>query len=272
MSLQKVHPSQINGGTAPQGQVLGKVTEERVGFFDPTNPIGQEQGLSIQFDSITGTLTITDSNGEQASASGLPTADQMKMGRQGPQGSTGLPGRPGRQGRDGKNGDPGCPGPRGAPGRQGPTGNTGPIGPTGDTGVPGPTGPTGPTGNPGRDAIIDEFLTSPVVDPITNAPILGAYVGSNKNPNTGFIQNFGRHKAPSSNNTVSVTFNTPFINKCVALNITFLNGSTNQARTFRIYNLDSSAVNENLLLGGFMLKSDGLNSAAWDFFYSAEGH
>lgn len=271
MALQQVHPSQISGGTAPVGNVLGKITEQRVGFLDPTNPTGQNTALSISFDQVTGTLTIVDSDGQQASADGFPTADQMRLGRTGPQGSTGLPGRPGTSGRDGKDGEMGCPGPRGYPGRPGPTGNTGPIGPTGDTGIPGPTGPTGPTGQPGRDAIIDEFVTSPVVDPITKEPIIGAYIGSNKNPNTGFIQNFGRHKAPASNNTVSVAFNTPFINKCVALNITFLNGTTNQARTFRIYNLDSSAVNENVLLGGFMLKSDGINSTAWDFFYSAEG-
>ncbi len=271
MALQKVNPSLIHGGTAAVGDVLGKVTQTDVGFMKPGEKPGSDTSISLEFDSTTGTLTFIGSNGEQATTSGLPTADQMKLGRQGPQGQPGRPGTPGNPGRNGLDGDPGCPGPRGAPGRPGPTGNTGAIGPTGETGSPGPTGPTGPTGVPGRDSQINEYVVSQLVDPNTNEPIVGAYIGSERDPNTGYTRNFGRIRFPASDSTISIVFNSPFINRCVALNITFLNAATNQARTFRIYDLDANAVNENLLLGGFILKSDGLNSMPWDFFYSAEG-
>lgn len=271
MTLQRIQPGMVDGGTASVGEVLGKISNQGVGFFTVGANSQTPESGQAEFDALTGTLTILFPDGSQASVSGLPTTDQMKSGREGKQGSMGLPGRPGTNGRDGKDGDPGCPGPKGSPGRMGPTGNTGAIGPTGDTGAPGPTGPTGPTGVPGRDSLINEYVVSPVLDAITGNPIVGAYQGSFRDPNSGYTRNFGRHKAPAANATVNVLFNTAFVNRCVALNITFLNVSTNQSRTFRIYNLDGTAVNENLLLGGFVLRSDGQNVQEWDFFYAAEG-
>jgi len=271
MGMVKVHPDMIDGQAAPVGQSLGKITGTSVGFFDANNPNPDADQAAISFDSTTGTLTVTFSNGTQKIVDGLPTADQMKEGREGKQGKQGIDGLTGNNGKDGRDGEQGCPGIRGHRGRQGPTGNTGPIGSTGDTGPVGPTGPTGPTGLTGRDAIINEYEVSQVLDPITGAPIAGAYAGSNYDPNTGFVTNFGRAVFAANQATIHVAFNRPYLNRCASLALTFLNNATNQAKTYSIYNIDGTAVLENLLLGGFQLRSTGTNTVAWDFFYTAEG-
>ncbi|AQT28577.1 putative flagellar hook-length control protein FliK [Erwinia phage vB_EamM_Yoloswag] len=272
MGIVTVKPSMISPGTSPAGQVLTKTGINAVGWANPSEIEEIPTSSSANFDSQSGTLTIIFPNGTQASVTGLPTADQLKSGREGVQGKQGIQGTPGKDGRDGRDGEPGCPGVKGDPGRNGPTGDTGPIGPTGDTGPVGPTGSTGPTGNPGRDAAIDDYAVSQVLDPLTGAAVANAYTASNRDLNTGFTQNMGRQIAAKTQDTVHVLFNTPFINRCVSLNITFLNVSVNQAKTFAIYNLDgTSAVNENFLLGGFIIKSTGQNVVDWDFFFHATG-
>ena len=272
MSLARVKSSMLDGGTSPVGNVLMKTSEKLVAFAAPAELEKIQKAGSAQFDSQAGALTIIFTDGTQATVTGLPTADQLKSGREGVQGKQGIPGTPGADGRDGRDGDPGCPGPKGERGRIGPTGETGPIGATGDTGPVGPTGPTGPTGSPGRDSAIDDYAAAQVLDPLTGQPIPNAYIASNRDLNTGFTQNMGRQIFSRNQDTVHVIFNTPFINRCASLNITFLNASVNQAKTYAIYNLDgTSATNENFLLGGFILKSTGQNVADWDFFYHATG-
>lgn len=272
MSLVKISPALIDGGAFPTGQVLGKKTENVVAFISPEEASKIPGSQGVEFDPTTGTLTVVWADGSQSTATGLPTADQLKSGREGKQGKDGLRGLPGADGRDGRDGEDGCPGPRGPRGRQGPTGNTGPIGATGNTGSVGPTGPTGPTGNPGRDAAIDEYLTAQSLDPVTGAPVVNAWIGSNRNMNTGFTQNMGRVVNKTTTDTLHVIFNTPFINRCISINITFVNAALNQAKTYTLYNLDgTSAMNENALLGGFTIKSAGTNTAGWDFWYQATG-
>lgn len=271
MSLQKIDPSFISGAGGTKNQVLAKKNDLSVGFIDPAKQDPSEDKSSVQFDSATGTITVIFPDGTQKIASGLPTADQMKAGREGKQGKQGIQGNAGKDGRDGRDGEPGCPGIRGTRGRQGPTGNTGPIGPTGNTGAPGPTGVQGNTGPAGRDAIINQYEVSAVLDPLTGKEVVGAYVGSDFDPNTGRTINFGRAIAPATQSAINVAFNKPFLNRCASLTITFLNTATNQAKTYSIYNTDGTAVKENVLLGGFMLKSTGANSVAWDFYYSAIG-
>lgn len=272
MSLVKINPGLIAGGNASPGLVLGKMAGDSVGFIDPAESAQLPGSQSISFDTVTGTLTVVWADGSQSTVTGLPTADQLKSGREGKQGKDGLRGMPGADGRDGRDGEEGCPGPRGYQGRQGPTGNTGPIGATGNTGPVGPTGATGPTGNAGRDAAIDEYHTAQALNPVTGAVIPNAWIGSNRNLNTGFTQNMGRVVNSSTTDTINVIFNTPFINRCISINITFVNAALNQAKTFRLYNLDgTSAMNENALLGGFTIKSTGTNVAGWDFWYTAVG-
>ncbi|AXG66494.1 putative tail fiber protein [Dickeya phage vB_DsoM_JA33] len=271
MGLVQVDPALIDpkGGTV--NQVLAKVSETQVGFRDENKDDPSADLSNVSFDSQTGTLTIIFQDGTQKSVSGLPTADQMKAGKEGKQGKQGIQGNNGKDGKDGRDGEPGCPGIRGTRGRQGPTGNTGPIGPTGETGPVGPTGAIGPTGPAGRDAIINQYEVSPVLDPLTGNEIVGAFVGSDFDPNTGRTTNFGRAIAPASQSAINVAFNKPFLNRCASLTITFLNAATNQAKTYSIYNTDGTAVKENVLLGGFMLKSTGANTVGWDFYYSAIG-
>lgn len=271
MGLMQIDPALIDGRGGSSNQVLSKISDNVVGFRNPDEVDPSEDLSSISFDSETGTITVVFPDGSQKTATGFPTADQMKAGREGKQGKQGIQGDDGKDGKDGRDGEPGCPGIRGTRGRQGPTGNTGPIGSTGDTGPVGPTGPIGPTGPAGRDAIISEYEVSPVLDPITGAEVVGAYVGSDYDPNTGRTINFGRVVAAATQSTINAAFNRPFLNRCASLTITFLNNATNQAKTYAIYNLDGTAVKENVLLGGFTLKSTGANTVAWDFYYSATG-
>lgn len=272
MALQKISPGLIDGGAFPVGKVLGKQTLNSVAFIDPTEAANIPGSQNVMFDPVSGALTVVWPDGSQTTVTGLPTADQLKSGKEGKQGKDGLRGLPGADGRDGTDGEDGCPGPRGQRGRQGPTGNTGPIGATGNTGGVGPTGPTGPTGSPGRDSAIDEYLIAQALDPITGQPITNAWVGSNRDMNTGYTRNFGRVVNTSTTDTINVIFNSPFINRCAGVHITFVNAALNQAKTFQLYNLDgTSAMNENALLGGFTIKSTGTNLVGWDFWYSAEG-
>lgn len=272
MSLAKLPPSMIGGGKAPVGHALGKATPETVDFIDTSETNKQLVGLQATYDPLNGTLTLSLPDGSSLSTEGFPTLEQLKQGREGKQGLRGLPGKPGQNGRDGRDGGEGCPGPKGDQGRPGSTGPTGPLGPTGDTGVPGPQGPTGPIGPPGRDAIIDEYLVSQLLDPLTGEPIENAWVGSNWDKNTGRLTNMGRMLQPANRETIHVVFNEPFLNKCTSLNITFLDNTTNQAQTYAIYHLDHiSGTSENFLLGGFTLQSTGVNMSSWDFFYVADG-
>ncbi|AWY08380.1 tail fiber protein [Erwinia phage vB_EamM_Alexandra] len=272
MSLTRISPSLIDGGKDPVGKVLGKKTSTAVAFIDPQEAAKIPGAQGAQFDTNTGTLSIIWPDGSQSNVIGLPTADQLKSGREGKQGKDGLRGLSGTNGRDGRDGTDGCPGPRGPRGRNGPTGNTGPVGATGNTGSVGPTGATGPTGSPGRDAAIDEYRTAQALDPVTGAPIANAWIGSNRNMNTGFTHNMGRVVNKSTTDTLHVIFNSPFINRCISLHITFVNAATNQSKTFTLYNLDgTSAMNENALLGGFTIKSSGTNTVGWDFWYTAVG-
>ncbi|QZE57646.1 hypothetical protein pEaSNUABM17_00100 [Erwinia phage pEa_SNUABM_17] len=272
MSLTKISPALIDGGSYPVGKVLGKKTASAVEFIDPTEAAKIPGSQGAEFDTTTGTLTIVWPDGSQSSVLGLPTADQLKSGREGKQGKDGLRGLPGADGRDGRDGEDGCPGPRGPRGRNGPTGNTGPVGATGNTGAVGPTGATGPTGSPGRDAAIDEYRVSQALNPVTGAVIPNAWIGSNRDMNTGFTHNMGRVVNASTTDTIHVVFNTAFINRCISIQITFVNAALNQAKTYQLYNLDgTSAMNENALLGGFTIKSTGTNTAGWDFWYTAVG-
>jgi len=271
MGLVQVDPALISPKSGLKAQVLGKVSDSLVGFLDPESKDPSADLSNASFDGNTGTLTIVFPDGSQKTVTGLPTADQMKAGKEGKQGKQGIQGNDGKDGKDGRDGQAGCPGIRGVRGRVGPTGNTGPIGPTGETGPVGPTGGTGPTGPAGRDAIINQYEVSSVLDPLTGKEIVGAYVGSDFDPNTGRTTNFGRALAPASQSVINVAFNKPFLNRCASLTITFLNTATNQAKTYSIYNLDGTAVKENVLLGGFMLKSTGANTVGWDFYYSAIG-
>lgn len=272
MPLIGISPSLIDGGDFATGKVLGKKTQNNVGFIDPQAQIILPGAQNVQFDAQTGTLTVIWPDGSQTVTPGLPTADQLKSGREGKQGKDGLRGLPGADGRDGINGAVGCPGPRGSQGRLGPTGNTGPVGATGNTGQVGPTGPTGPTGGAGRDSTIDEYVITQALHPISGQPIQNAWVGSNQNLDTGFTQNMGRVVNTSTTDTIQVIFNTPFVNRCACIQITFVNAATNQARTYQMYNLDgTSAMEENALLGGFTIKSTGTNLVGWDFWYTAFG-
>lgn len=271
MPLVQIDPSFIDPRSGKVNQVLTKDSGNQVSFRDSNQLTDSVSLEDVSFDSLTGTLTVIFPDGSQKSVGGFPTSDQMKLGRQGEQGKRGLPGKNGKNGRDGREGEPGCPGLRGAPGRQGPTGNTGSIGATGETGAIGATGATGATGPAGRDAPVLEYEVSNALDPVTGIEIPGAYVGSDFEPVSGRITNFGRAIAPSTQSIINVAFNRPFLNRCASLTLTFLNAASNQARTYSVYNLDGSAVRENVLLGGFMLRSNGANSVGWDFYYNAIG-
>lgn len=272
MSLAKLPPSMINGGNAPVGHALGKNTDTSVAFIDASESAKAQAGLQASYDPLNGALSFALGDGSSMIVEGFPTLDQIKQGREGKQGLRGLQGTPGQNGRDGRDGGEGCPGPKGDQGRPGSTGPTGPLGPTGDTGVPGPMGPTGPMGPPGRDAIVDDYTVSQVLDPLTGEPLENAWIGSNWDKNTGRIQNMGRALQPAHRDTIHVVFNEPFINRCTSLHITFLDVATNQAKTYAVYHLDHiSGAAENFLLGGFTLKSKGANLTSWDFFYSADG-
>lgn len=269
--IQKLSPSMLAGGDAEVGLVLGKASPSSVGFIRPDDPTQDASGAQGTYYAETGTLSlIIDSI--TLRIEGFPTTSQLKEGRDGRPGDAGQPGRPGQDGRDGLDGEQGCPGPKGDRGRPGNTGPTGAQGHTGNVGPIGVTGPTGATGIPGRDSVIDEYAVSQVLDSLTHQPVPNAWVGSNYDKNTGYKTNFGRVKLPAARDTSQIVFNTPFVNRCVSISITFLNAATNQAKTYALYHLDpDTGTEENYLLGGFTIKSTGLNVGDWDFFYTAFG-
>ena len=270
--LLKIDPSMIRADGAQIGEAMMVVGDSVLGLEIPDQNTAIGQGFDLSYDSGTGTLTATLSDGSQIKASGFPTASDIMSARTGPQGNQGVQGIAGADGKDGKDGGQGCPGVKGDRGRDGPTGPTGPIGSTGPTGGTGDRGPTGPTGPTGKDSITDEYVAIATTNPLSKQVYVNAYHGYVHDPNSGVIQNKGRVIFPSTQDTVNVVFDYPFQNRCLSLNITFLDQSTNQAKTYKIYDLNLSDGSwENFLLGGFVLKSTGRNLVNWDFFYDASG-
>lgn len=221
------------------------------------------------FNSETGVLAFIHENGARTEIRGFPKPSDIKEGKKGKRGIRGQPGLDGRPGRDGL---PGCLGRKGDRGRLGPTGGTGPRGFTGGTGPTGDVGPTGPTGPRGKDAQVTEYNVVDFVDPDTELARAGFRVGYEHDPNDNRITNFGRVYGRKERDTMNVVFQKPFNNRLVSLSITFINAASNQSKTFRLYESDGTAPSrENLMLGGFVIKSTGTNIDAWDFFYTAIG-
>lgn len=182
MPLTKLSVSMLRTSVQQDKKVLrvenGRVspTEETTATVTPIQ--------DFDYDSSTGTLTVTYIGGITQRVTGFPILSDIPEGPQGPEGEPGKDGEPGRDGRDGRDGEPGCagpigptgapgpdgrdglpgqegppgppgcPGPMGEMGPTGPVGPTGPQGPTGPTGSTGPVGPKGPPGNPGRVNIV----------------------------------------------------------------------------------------------------------------------
>ena len=271
--LMKIDPSMLDASGSELGDVLqATVAGSTLALeaFSPTTPV--ETGFSLIFDSDTGVLTANLEDGSIIKATGFPTLKDIKEAKTGAQGIQGDQGKAGVDGRDGKDGDQGCAGVKGDRGMAGPTGPTGPIGPTGNTGPTGDLGPTGPQGKAGRDATIDEYSAAPVLNPLTNEVYTYAYEGYIYDSNNGVKRNLGRRIFPKTQDTVEVAFKNPFSNRCLSIQITFLDQTSNQAMTYQIYgqNLSDSSY-ENAMLGGFSLKSTGTNQKVWDFYYVAEG-
>lgn len=228
--------------------------------------------LSFQYDAASGTLAVLFSDGSRVSVEGFPTLAQIASASRGEPGKPGIRGQPGLDGRPGRDGLPGCLGRKGDRGRLGPTGGTGPRGFTGGTGPTGDVGPTGPTGPRGKDAQVTEYNVVDFVDPDTELARAGFRVGYEHDPNDNRITNFGRVYGRKERDTMNVVFQKPFNNRLVSLSITFINAASNQSKTFRLYESDGTAPSrENLMLGGFVIKSTGTNIDAWDFFYTAIG-
>ena len=270
--LIKIAPSMIQADGANIGEVMQVTSSSVLGLESPNQNTPIDSGLDLTYDAGTGILTATLSDGSQIRASGFPTNDEIMSAKTGPQGIQGIQGIAGADGRDGKDGSQGCPGIKGDRGLEGPTGPTGPVGPTGATGTTGDVGPTGPTGPTGKDSITDEYVAIPTIDPLSKQVHVNAYHGYIHDPNNGVIHNKGRAIFAANRDTVNVTFDYPFQNRCISLTITFLDQTCNQAKTYKIYDLNMSDGSwENFLLGGFILKSSGTNLKDWDFFYAASG-
>jgi hypothetical protein len=272
MGATKIPPSMLDSQGAAVGSIVKVLADDSLGLGSPdSGSLASDESRQLHFDGETGTLSLII-EGTVLKATGFPTLSQIKSGQQGPKGSDGAQGRAGQDGKDGRDGIQGCSGPKGDRGRAGVKGPTGPIGPTGATGATGPVGPTGPTGPKGKDAETNTYATAPVKDPLTGIVKPYAYEGFYADPNTGYVRNFGRMVEDAAKDTVHVIFPKPFINRCVALNVTFINPATNQSRTYALYHLDlGSGTMENFLLGGFTLQSSGINLQDWDFFWAAEG-
>lgn len=260
---------------SPGTEVNGLVPTSQAGAFKMLGAASGPEAApsySMQYDPLSGTLSLTLADGTLIKAEGFPTAEQIRTGIKGEQGKDGSPGRPGAPGKDGRDGLKGCMGAKGNQGRPGVRGPTGPIGPTGPVGPTGAVGPTGPVGPKGQDAVVWQYASSQVKDPLTSTLVPQAYIGSMTDPNTGYIRNAGRCIESATKNTVHVVFDKPFVNRCLGIQLTFTNPATNQAKTYALYHLDlGSGTMENFLLGGFTLQSSGVNASAWDFFWSAEG-
>lgn len=270
--LQQISPTLIEttGATAGASLVVSPAGAAEFATAASTDPVAGTDQYS--YDPMTGTLTVRNPDGALTTVSGFPTLSQIQAGQKGEPGVDGAPGTPGADGRDGKDGEQGCPGRKGDRGRMGPTGPTGAVGPTGNTGPTGEIGPTGPVGERGTDATVEEYVANNVVDPDTSRVYMKSYDGFNYDKDSGRITNMGRVHARKERNTVNVVFAKPFINRLVSLSITFLNNTTNQAKTYKIYDLNMSDGSwENSMLGGVVLQSTGTNSDDWDFFFTAIG-
>jgi len=270
--LQQISTSLIEttGASAGASLVVSPSGDATFASASVTDPVASSETYS--YDQMTGTLTIRNSDGTVSTVSGFPTLSQIQAGQKGEPGADGAPGTPGADGRDGKDGEQGCPGRKGDRGRLGPTGPTGAVGPTGNTGPTGELGPTGPVGERGTDATIEEYVANNVVDPDTNQVYMKSYDGYNFDTDSGRIINMGRAHSRKERSTVNVVFAKPFVNRLVSLSITFLNNTTNQAKTYKIYDLNMSDGSwENAMLGGFVLQSTGTNTEDWDFYFTAIG-
>lgn len=271
--ITKIEPAMISTGSQPVGAIAQVTSEGLLSITEPSATVGDApNGMTAAFDRSTGILSLSFANGSSVNVKGFPTIDDIKSGATGKQGIRGLTGRAGTNGRDGKDGEKGCAGRKGDRGRQGATGPTGPVGNTGPTGSTGPEGNTGPTGPRGKDSLTDRYTAIPLIDPLSGEAFINAYIGSIEDQNASHITNMGRAVFDKTRDTVQVSFNTPFKNRCVSLSITFLDQTTNQAKTYKIYDTNLSDGSwENFLKGGFVLKSLGENLKDWDFFYTAIG-
>ena len=270
--LQQISTSLIETSGAASGAPLVVSPNGGAEFSVPsvTDPVAAS--TSYSYDSMTGVLTIQSPEGTTVRVEGFPTLAQIQAGQKGEPGADGAPGTPGADGRDGRDGEQGCPGRKGDRGRIGPTGATGAVGPTGNTGPTGEVGPTGPEGKRGTDATKEGYVVNNVVNPDTAVVYMKSYNGYNYDADSGRIINMGRVHARKERSTVNVIFAKPFINRLVSLSITFLNNTTNQAKTYKIYDLNMSDGSwENAMLGGFVLQSSGSNTEDWDFYMTAIG-
>lgn len=271
--MQRIPAGMIDPGSAEIGSQL-VVDPAGTPSFDIPNEADPELAakLTFQYDQSSGTLSVVFSDGSRVAVEGFPTLAQIARAGRGDPGKPGLRGQPGLDGRPGRDGLPGCAGRKGDRGRLGPTGATGPRGFTGGTGPTGGIGPTGNTGPRGQDAIVTDYNVVDYVDPDTELARAGFRVGYEHDPNDNRITNFGRVYGRKERDTMNVVFQNPFKNRLVSLSVTFINAACNQAKTFRLYESDGTAPGrENLMLGGFVIKSTGTNTEAWDFFYTAIG-
>lgn len=127
---------------------VGTVVSTGAGLAVEAPKSGDTTELQIDYDNVTGTLTVTVPGYAPAKVSGFATVRDIGEGTQGRPGVQGRAGSDGSLGADGDQGRTGCPGPvgaRGAPGKRGPAGQKG---------EPGDMGPTGPQGEPGKDGVM----------------------------------------------------------------------------------------------------------------------
>lgn len=271
--LQQVKPAMIDARGVDDGSAL-QADGEQAKFKKPAPNDDSPPREQLSFDATTGVLTIRYTDGQTATVSGFPTTAQISKGRKGDPGRRGEDGRPGNDGRNGRDGLPGCPGRKGDRGRVGPTGPTGAVGPTGITGPTGPVGPTGPKGATGADAPTSIYNVVNFKDPDTEIAYPDAFIGSEFDPATRRIRNFGRVKARQLRDTINVVFERQFVNRCVSLQLTFVDADCNQSKKYALYTEDGQALTsgpENLMLGGFVIKVSTPNDRAWDFFFEAIG-
>lgn len=272
MVMTRIKTSMLDTESAEEGSRLG-VENGNADFIPPgaSNPL-LDGDMKFTYDSETGTLTVSHLDGSSQQVTGFVRTQDLQQAMRGDPGLPGTPGTPGKDGRPGKDGGPGCNGRKGDRGRMGPTGGTGPRGSTGGTGPTGDQGPTGGTGPNGKDATKADYTLVQYVDPDTEQPYPQAFSGYDHDTMTGRIVNGGRVIARALRDTINVTFQKPFQNHVLYVNITFVDVTTNQARTFKLYNkAREDGSYENSMLGGFVIKCSGVNAVDWDFFYTAMG-
>lgn len=272
MVMQKIKTAMLDVADAEEGSRLS-VDSGNAEFVPPgaSDPLF-EGAARYSYDGETGTLTITYPDGQSQQVGGFVRTQDLQKAMRGDPGLPGTPGTPGKDGRPGKDGSPGCNGRKGDRGRMGPTGGTGPRGSTGGTGPTGDVGPTGGPGPAGKDATKADYTVVQYVDPDTEQPYPQAFTGYDHDTMTGRIVNSGRVIARKLRDTINVTFQKPFQNHVLSINITFMDATTNQARTMKLYNnAREDGSYENNQLGGFVIKSTGVNAVDWDFYFTAMG-